>query len=86
MVEGDRMQRDKALELIKEKLESENLINHSLAVEAVMRGLARKLGADEEDWGLAGLLHDVDYEITADEPEPPCAACKRDAGGIRTAG
>jgi putative nucleotidyltransferase with HDIG domain len=69
MVEGDKMQRDKAFEIIKEKLESENLINHSLAVEAVMRGLARKLSADEELWGLAGLLHDVDYEITADEPE-----------------
>lgn len=63
------MDRKQAMEIVKNNLENENLVNHSLAVEAVMRGLAKKLGADEELWALAGLLHDVDYEKTADEPE-----------------
>ena len=63
------MDRQKAFEIVKNSLENENLINHSLAVEAVMHGLAKRLGADEELWALAGLLHDVDYEATAQEPE-----------------
>lgn len=62
------MDREIALKIVKENLKSKNLINHSLAVEAVMIGLAKKFGQDETTWGLAGLLHDVDYEITADEP------------------
>ena len=63
------MDRQKALEIVKCNLENENLVKHSLAVEAVMRGLAKRLGADEGLWALAGLLHDVDYEKTADRPE-----------------
>lgn len=63
------MDRNKALEIVNSNLKSQNLIYHSLAVEAVMRGLAKKLGADTKLWALAGLLHDVDYEITADAPE-----------------
>ncbi len=70
------MDRNKALEIVKQNLESENLINHSLAVEAVMRGLAKKLGRYEELWALAGLLHDVDYEITADEPKKHALVAK----------
>lgn len=63
------MTRNEALNLLKENLENKNLFNHSLAVEAVMRGLARHLGEDEEKWGLAGLLHDIDYDRTRDNPE-----------------
>ncbi len=44
------------------------MISHCLASEAVMRGLARKLGRDEEKWALAGLLHDLDVEITNADP------------------
>jgi len=44
------------------------MIAHSLASEAVMRGLARRLGADEEKWAMAGLLHDLDVETTNAEP------------------
>jgi len=44
------------------------MIAHSLASEAVMRGLARQLGRDEEQWAMAGLLHDLDVEITNAEP------------------
>ncbi|RLF98212.1 MAG: phosphohydrolase, partial [Thaumarchaeota archaeon] len=52
--------RDEALKLLEEKLGSGKLFKHSLAVEAIMRELARRLGEDEELWGLTGLLHDVD--------------------------
>ena len=61
------MIRDKALQLVKEKIQNKNLVSHCLAVEAVMRGLARYFGEDEEKWGLAGLLHDIDYEETKDD-------------------
>jgi putative nucleotidyltransferase with HDIG domain len=45
------------------------MIFHCLASEAVLRALARKLGRDEEKWGLAGLLHDLDVEITHADPK-----------------
>jgi len=63
------MQRSEALRLVKEKVKNRNLIKHMLAVEAVMRALACRLGEDEELWGLAGLLHDIDYDQTKDDPE-----------------
>jgi len=63
------MTREEALKILKENLKSKNLVKHSLAVEAVMRALAKRLGEDEEAWGLAGLLHDIDYEETANTPE-----------------
>lgn len=49
-------------ELVQEYLPSEQMRKHSLAVEAVMRYLARKSGEDEEMWGVIGLAHDIDYE------------------------
>lgn len=63
------MNREEAYELLTQHMKTPNLINHSLAVEAVMRRLARHFGEDEEKWGLAGLLHDIDYDRTKDEPE-----------------
>jgi predicted hydrolase (HD superfamily) len=54
--------RDEALSLLKEYNKSEGLIKHALAVEAAMRYCARKRGRDEEEWGLIGLVHDLDYE------------------------
>ena len=51
-----------ALALLHEFNQSEALRRHGLAVEAVMRHFARMNGADEEQWGLAGLIHDLDYE------------------------
>lgn len=45
------------------------LIKHCLATEAVIRKLVHRLGEDEEIWGLAGLLHDLDYEKTKEEPQ-----------------
>lgn len=55
---------DAALELLRAHVTSENLVRHCLATEAVMRALARHFGEDEEQWGLAGLLHDLDIELT----------------------
>lgn len=52
-----------ALELLGQHVRSERMIGHSLASEAVMRAPARGLGRDEEEWGLAGLLHDLDVEL-----------------------
>ncbi len=58
------MTREEALNSIKANVENGNLIKHMLATEAIMRALARRLGEDEEEWGLTGLLHDIDVELT----------------------
>ncbi len=50
--------------LLHQYVKNEKMIAHCLASEAVLRGIARKLGRDEEKWGLAGLLHDLDVETT----------------------
>lgn len=63
------MQRDDALNMLKDYLHDENHIKHSLAVEAIMRGIAAHLKEDVEEYGLTGLLHDIDYDITGDEPQ-----------------
>jgi len=63
------MDRVEALTLVKQYLKNKNLIKHSLAVEACMRALAEKSGEDAETWGMAGILHDLDYEITEKSPE-----------------
>lgn len=63
------IQRSEALALVETHLKKKNLVKHVLAVEAIMRALAPRYGADPEIWGMAGLLHDLDYESTADDPE-----------------
>ncbi|MFQ6082331.1 MAG: HDIG domain-containing metalloprotein [Candidatus Aminicenantia bacterium] len=63
------MDRQEAFELLKKYLKNKNLVKHCLAVEACMKALAKKLNEDEEKWGLAGLIHDLDYEITQKSPE-----------------
>jgi putative nucleotidyltransferase with HDIG domain len=62
------LSRDKALELLHQYVKNEKMIYHCLASEVVMRGLAIRLGEDEEKWGLAGLLHDLDVETTNASP------------------
>lgn len=59
--------RDDAFRLLTEYNESESLIKHALAVEGVMRYMARKRGEDEEKWGIIGLVHDLDYEKYPDQ-------------------
>ena len=58
------MTREEALDSIKANIENQNMVKHMLATEAVMRALARRFGEDEEEWGLTGLLHDIDVELT----------------------
>jgi len=62
------MNHQEALNLLEENIQNQNLIKHCLAVEAIMRALARHFNEDEEKWGLSGLLHDIDYEKTKDNP------------------
>ncbi len=63
------MDRESALELLMANLKTKNLFKHCLACEAVLGALAGRLSEDEETWRLAGLLHDVDYDQTADSPD-----------------
>jgi predicted hydrolase (HD superfamily) len=56
------MNREDALKLVQEKIQNQNLIKHCLAAEACMRGLAGHFEESKEQWGLTGLLHDIDYE------------------------
>jgi len=60
--------REQALELLKKHISNERMIAHSLSSEAVMRALALKLGKDADQWGQAGLLHDIDVEATNADP------------------
>lgn len=63
------LSREDALRLVREYVKNDRLVKHMLAVEAIMRALARRLGEDEELWGLTGLVHDIDYELTKDNPD-----------------
>ncbi len=61
------MNREQVLSLLHEHMQNQNLRRHCYAVEAVMRALATHFGEDPDMWGIAGLLHDADYEETKDE-------------------
>src|SRR3989339_1717601 len=56
------MTRDEAEVLLKIHVKNERMLDHSYASEAGLRALAGRLGKDEEKWGMAGLLHDIDIE------------------------
>ena len=64
---GTGITRENALLLLKEHLKNEKLVAHCIASEAIMRALAAKFEKDQELWGIAGLLHDLDYEITGED-------------------
>ena len=63
------MTRDEALALVRVRVENPNMIGHMVATEAIMGALARRLGHDYTQWRLAGLLHDLDAERTAETME-----------------
>ncbi|HKE83990.1 MAG TPA: HD domain-containing protein [Vicinamibacterales bacterium] len=74
------LSRDDAWALLTEWTAGESLRKHALAVEAAVRGYARRLGGDEDDWGIVGLLHDFDYErfpTPADHPFRGCDELRR---------
>ena len=60
--------RQNALKLLNDHIQNANIIKHCLASEAVLRAIAIKLNKDQDEWGLAGLLHDIDVEITHADP------------------
>ena len=61
------LNRNEAFSFLNENMKNGNLIKHSIATEAVMRSLARKLGHDETLWSITGLIHDIDLEQTKDD-------------------
>ena len=60
--------RENAYKLLNQHIQNANMIKHSVASEAVLRAIARKLDNDQEEWGIAGLLHDIDVEVTHADP------------------
>ncbi len=61
------MTRDQAVILLNEYIKNQNLIRHNVAVGFIMKALAKKFGENEDDWELAGTLHDLDWEKTKDD-------------------
>jgi putative nucleotidyltransferase with HDIG domain len=77
------MQRDAAVALCREKTLKETTVRHLISVEGVMRALATRLGEDEDLWGLTGLFHDLDQDVTGDDAENHAVLA---AGWLREAG
>ena len=67
----DVMDRDQTIEFLRNHVKTEMLMKHLYSVEASMRGYARKFGEDEDRWGIAGLLHDFDWEICPTPEDHP---------------
>ncbi len=65
------MNRADAFTLLNEYVKDQGLVRHMQAVEIAMRAYARKLGVDEDTWGIVGLLHDFDYERWPNPPDHP---------------
>jgi len=58
-----KLNRNEILSSIRNNVQDKNMIRHMLATEAIMRTLARRLGENEEEWGITGLIHDIDVEL-----------------------
>ena len=61
------MDREAAVALCREKCEKETTVRHLISVEGVMRALARRFGEDEDLWGLTGMFHDLDQDLTVED-------------------
>ncbi|MBU0531752.1 MAG: lysine--tRNA ligase [Candidatus Uhrbacteria bacterium] len=68
-ITGEIPTHENALKLLKKHLTNDGLIKHHLAAEMVMREFAKQFGEDEDLWGITGLLHDIDWEETKNNPE-----------------
>lgn len=78
------MTRDDAFQLVSDRIPQRNLVNHCVAAEVIMEALAARLGMGDDDierWALAGLLHDLDYSQTADDPESHGLVTAQDLDG-----
>lgn len=64
--------REEALTLLRKYNQDESHIKHALAVEGTMRHFAHRMSGDENLWGIVGILHDIDWERTMNEPERHC--------------
>lgn len=62
------LSREKAIEIVQKHVTRKNLFNHILAVEAIMRSMAKEIGEDDEFWAMVGLLHDADFDETFKDP------------------
>ncbi|MFH1142471.1 MAG: lysine--tRNA ligase [Candidatus Uhrbacteria bacterium] len=67
-VTGEIPDRENALKLLKKHITNDGLIKHHLAAEMVMRAFAKHFDKNVDLWGIAGLLHDLDWEETKDDP------------------
>jgi uncharacterized protein len=76
--------REEAVKLLNENIASENMRKHCLAAEAVMRALAERFGENAEEWGITGLLHDIDVEITGADPKTHGPYAKNLLNGLIT--
>lgn len=63
------LSRDEAFNIIKENIKDEKLVKHVLAVEAIMKEIAKVINEDENVFGIVGLLHDIDFEKTKENPD-----------------
>jgi predicted hydrolase (HD superfamily) len=79
------LNREQADALLREMTETKSLLRHARSVEISMRALARNHGEDEEEWGVAGLLHDADYEKWPEEHPSRIVARLRELGEDRIA-
>ena len=70
------LNRDAAWGLLTEYTKSDSLLKHAVAVEAAVRGYARRFGEDEDDWGVVALLHDFDYEMYPTLGDHPFKGCE----------
>lgn len=74
--------REEAISLLNEHVKSENMQKHCYASEAVLRALAKRLNKNEDEWGIAGLLHDIDVEITDGDPSTHGPYSKKILSGL----
>lgn len=74
---SNTISREEALTLLRKYVKNENMIKHCLASEVVMKFLAQHLGEDQEKWGIAGLLHDIDVEVTNADLKHHCLEAEK---------